>query len=133
MNPRILIVDDDERVLDALSRMFSEAGYAVQTHASGFGLIMAMRKFRPHVMLLDLEMPGLPGDAALRAIDGLDRVPFVTPEVVLFSGRPQDEIARRAELCNARWSVRKPASRMQLLEVIGDAMRVREETMAAPS
>ena len=62
---KILVVDDDPLVRDAVAQLLERAGFRVETHDSGFGLVMAIRTHRPDLVLLDVSMPGLRGDSAL--------------------------------------------------------------------
>ncbi len=120
---RILVVDDDPAILLALSTILRRAGYDVATHDSGFGLAMALRQFVPSVVLLDVDMPGLRGDAALRAASELDE--NVCPPVVLCSGLPDHELAERARRMGAADYLVKPVNRDQIVgcleRVIADA------------
>lgn len=57
---RILVVDDETDVVEALHKVLSEqANYEVRTATSGFQAGMEAERFKPHVMLLDLHL----GDA----------------------------------------------------------------------
>jgi CheY-like chemotaxis protein len=77
---RILVVDDDDRHLDMAREVLESEGYVVRTHASGFGVPGISQSFRPDLILLDIHLPGLPGDdvaAFLRADDRTRHVPIV--------------------------------------------------------
>jgi excisionase family DNA binding protein len=57
---RILVVDDEADVVEALHKVLSEqANYEVRTATSGFQAGIEAERFKPHVMLLDLHL----GDA----------------------------------------------------------------------
>jgi len=58
---RILVVDDDESHLTLASELLQDGAFEVHTRQSGFGILEAMSKFQPHLVLLDMMMPGLPG------------------------------------------------------------------------
>lgn len=91
---KILVVDDDPLVRDAVAQLLERAGFRVETHDSGFGLVMAIRTHRPDLVLLDVSMPGLRGDSALRALGHFEVEP---PRVALFSGLPQEELQAKAD------------------------------------
>lgn len=60
--PRVLVVDDDEDLLATVRTMLEEArGYQVETAASGFAAGLAVARFRPDAILLDIRMPGMDG------------------------------------------------------------------------
>lgn len=60
---KVLIVDDDSYVADFLKDFLEsrETVYEVQRTGISFMADKLMKKFRPHVLLLDLRMPGLSG------------------------------------------------------------------------
>lgn len=58
---KVLVVDDDLAVLDALRGLLSEEGYEVRVARSGIEAMSEARVWQPHVMLLDLRMPGMDG------------------------------------------------------------------------
>ena len=70
---RILIADDDAEVRDTLAEFFATAyrDCVVETVADGAAAVAAVRRAPPTLVLLDIEMPGLDGVAALRQIRAL--------------------------------------------------------------
>ena len=67
---RILIVDDDEEVGQLLTRLFTYSSSPVETMTatSGFEAGRLVQSFEPHVVLLDLMMPGVDGFEVCRDI-----------------------------------------------------------------
>ena len=59
----IVVVDDDESVLDMLRRAFEHEGWKVVTSRTPFGVAGLLEKHKPQVLVLDLMMPGLDGEA----------------------------------------------------------------------
>ena len=70
---RILIVDDEEETRDFLSEFLTLRGYKVLTASDGFEALTALRNERPHIVLLDIKMPGLDGVEVLRRIRAIDK------------------------------------------------------------
>ncbi len=67
--PRILIVDDDPKVLDLLVVALSlEQGYKVEAAQDGYEGLIKVGTFRPHLLILDLRMPGLDGFQVCRRV-----------------------------------------------------------------
>src|SRR5690242_12286113 len=57
--PTVLVVDDDQDTLDAMTMVLETAGVRVRTAASGFAAIDAVvAGLRPCLVLMDLRMPG---------------------------------------------------------------------------
>lgn len=68
---RVLIAENDTGLADLLSRALTdEAGYDVQIARSAFEAGAVADSFKPHVIFMDVEMPGLSGRETLRAIRG---------------------------------------------------------------
>ncbi len=65
---RVLVVDDDPDSADALARLLRLMGSQVQTAYDGLAAVDAAEQFRPHVVLLDLDMPRLDGYEACRRL-----------------------------------------------------------------
>ncbi|MCX5733834.1 MAG: response regulator [candidate division NC10 bacterium] len=87
---RILVVDDEPAVLEALDALLTREGHTVMRAQDGEGALSRAQAERPDIILLDLHLPGLSGFEVvtrLRQIPGLEAVPvvafsgkFVTPE-----------------------------------------------------
>jgi two-component system KDP operon response regulator KdpE len=65
---RILIVDDDPQIRRVMRVMLTGANYEVVDSRSGDDALLKLREFRPDLVLLDLNMPGMGGLEACRAI-----------------------------------------------------------------
>jgi two-component system chemotaxis response regulator CheY len=59
--PRILLVDDDPVVVDALSHMLEANGFACRTAANGFEALKVLRLTPPDILISDLRMPRMSG------------------------------------------------------------------------
>lgn len=62
MQYRILVVDDSAIVTKVVSEMLDRAGYVVESVNSALVATSRMVEFKPHIILLDLNMPGLAGE-----------------------------------------------------------------------
>jgi DNA-binding NtrC family response regulator len=61
MKPRILIIDDEKNIRDIFSLLLEEHGYETATAASGGAGIETAREFGPDAVLLDMNLPDMPG------------------------------------------------------------------------
>lgn len=62
---RVLIVDDDRSHLETTRELLEDEGYEVLVHAGPFGATERIMTARPDVVLLDVNMPALSGEALL--------------------------------------------------------------------
>lgn len=67
----ILIVDDDAAIGDLEQEVLERAGYAVERAYSGTEALLLLRDKRPALVLLDLMLPGLSGEALLPQLAGV--------------------------------------------------------------
>jgi DNA-binding response OmpR family regulator len=129
---RILLIDDDASLLDALSLAFEDAGHDVLTAADGQRGLEIVKKEKPDAVISDVNMPALDGFSLCRKLrEGGDHVPLV-----LLTSR-DDEIDEALGLeLGADDYVAKPFSTRVLLARVAallrrDAMRAAHETERA--
>jgi two-component system KDP operon response regulator KdpE len=65
---RILVVDDEPQIRRIMRAELTGAGYEVEDAKTGEEALDKVRTFRPDLMLLDINMPGMGGLAACRSI-----------------------------------------------------------------
>lgn len=90
---RLLIVDDSALMRKLLSDIFSrEAGFEVQTSRDGIDAMQQLHRFQPHVVSLDINLPGQDG------LECLSRIMVERPTpVVMFSALTEKGAASSAE------------------------------------
>src|ERR1700691_3902366 len=65
---RILVIEDDRAVQKALRRLFESEGFAVDIAGNGAEGLEMFRAAPPSVLVLDLSLPGHPGQDVCREI-----------------------------------------------------------------
>src|SRR6187200_2325822 len=76
--PKILIVDDDVRLRDLLSRYLTEQGFQVTAIADSSQLDKKLQRDPPHLLVLDLMLPGEDGLSVCRRLRGAgETVPII--------------------------------------------------------
>ena len=130
--PRILLIDDDASLLDALSLAFEDAGYEVLTAPDGQRGLDVVNKERPDAVISDVNMPGLDGFSLCRKLRASGNA---VPLVLLTSRDDEIDEALGLEL-GADDYVAKPFSTRVLLARITallrrDAMRATQQTERA--
>src|SRR2546423_218811 len=71
----LLVVEDDEKILEAISEYFSRAGYNVQTAEDGLSGVQAALNDRPDAIVLDLMLPKMDGLAVCRELR--EKAPYI--------------------------------------------------------
>lgn len=94
---RILIVESQQDTADVLSAALSnEANYQVSVTRTAFEAGAVAEAFKPHAMLLDLQVPGLTGREAIRGIRNLPEFAKVKLFAIAGPLRPgEDEMLRQ--------------------------------------
>jgi len=116
---RVHIVDDDDSLRVALSRLLSAAGYQTQSYACAGDFLVAHATMPSGCLLLDLHMPG-PDGLALQ--DALRQRGWTMPTVFL-SGRGDIRSSVKALKAGAHDFLTKPVDADTLLQAISAAVR----------
>ena len=118
MKPRILVVDDEPAVRDALRQVLEYEGMDIRTAGSGGEGLTLFEEFRPHVVVLDVKMAGLDGLEVLARLKAVD--PDAT--VVMISGHGTIATAVQATQRGAFDFLEKPLDADRLLVTLRNAM-----------
>jgi two-component system sensor histidine kinase/response regulator len=70
--PKILIIDDEEVVLDSCTQILKGSGHLIATAADGTKGLQILQEFHPDLVFVDLKMPGISGFEVLERIHELD-------------------------------------------------------------
>ncbi len=74
---RILVVDDDERIVDIFAFILSRDGYQVLTATDGFAALNLIEREHPDVIVLDVLLPGIDGIEICRRIKSSESTRFL--------------------------------------------------------
>ncbi len=78
MNARVLVVDDDRAIRDALARALELDGYEVDLASDGAAALTTIRDSRPDVAIVDVMMPNIDGLTFCRVLRAeKDRLPIL--------------------------------------------------------
>jgi DNA-binding response OmpR family regulator len=94
---RLLLVDDDVAHLDALAERLSAAGFTVATAASGRQALARLDEAWPDLVILDLLMPDMDGQALAARIKARADLPILVLSAIVEADSKADLIARYAE------------------------------------
>ena len=77
MATRILLVDDDHKIISLLKRGLAYEGFEVYTAPDGEAGLIAAKTYQPHLVLLDITMPGVDGFEVCRRLRLLDDIAII--------------------------------------------------------
>jgi two-component system response regulator MprA len=125
--PRVLVVEDDEDIAQALQRSLRMEGYEVRAAADGHAALEHRRSFAPDLVILDLGLPGLDGLEVARSLRAEDDVP-----ILILTAR--DALESRVEGLDAGADdyLVKPFERQELLARMRALLRRRPPRGSAP-
>ena len=115
MSPRplVLVADDDPDILLLITVTLERDGYEVVAARDGLGALKAAIECVPHLVLLDLMMPGLDGYEVTRRLRG-ERLTKDIPIVIVTAAAEEQQAARALE-AGADAYMKKPFSPRELL------------------
>ena len=132
---RVLVVDDRPDNMAVLTGMLGLAGFQTREASSGEEALARLESWSPHLILMDMKMPGMGGDEAVRRIrssEGRQKMPIIAVTASVF----EDEMQKVLEL-GVNGYIRKPFREEELFETIEGCLGVQylyeEETAPGPA
>jgi two-component system, OmpR family, response regulator MprA len=125
--PRVLVVEDDDDIAQALQRSLRMEGYDVRSASDGIAALEHERSFAPDLVILDLGLPGMDGLEVARNLRRNDDVP-----ILILTAR--DALESRVEGLDAGADdyLVKPFERQELLARMRALLRRRPPRGSAP-
>ncbi len=120
--PRVLVVDDDPQMLRYVRDVLSRANYTSTVTGEPAEVADLMHEVEPHLVLLDLVLPGADGIELMQTIRNIAQVP-----VIFLSAYGQDHVIARAFEMGAADYMVKPFSPTELTARIQAALRRQSE------
>jgi DNA-binding NtrC family response regulator len=117
MKARLLIVDDEDQFVEALSERLSMRTYDVTTSLTGEDAIEKITNYNFDVVILDVRLPGIEGTAVLREIKNLKPL----TEVIMLTGHGTVEMAIEGMKLGAFDFLMKPCETEDLILKIDKA------------
>ena len=125
--PRVLVVEDDEDIAQALQRSLRMEGYEVRAVPDGHAALEHGRSFAPDLVILDLGLPGLDGLDVARSLRAEDDVP-----ILILAARDAHESRVEGLDAGADDYLVKPFERQELLARMRALLRRRPPRGSAP-
>jgi two-component system nitrogen regulation response regulator NtrX len=119
MARRVLVVDDEGGVRDAMRQLLEYEGIEVRTVPSGDEALTLYPEFAPHLVFLDVKMAGLDGLETLTRLRQLD----AAAQVVMISGHGTIQTAVEATQRGAYDFLEKPLDTDRVLVTLRNALQ----------
>ena len=132
MPHKILVVDDDPDILDALSMILESKGYQVVTAQDGIEGLATLKAEKPDVMILDLLMPKMDGFAVCKELQDPRWSKYKDVPILILTSVREEASRRRYELetgleLDVDDYVEKPISPDVLLDRIGKLINKKKQ------
>lgn len=114
MPKKILVIDDEQMILNAIKVILEDMGYEVATFQDSSEGAEEAKKKDFDLIIVDLRMPGKTGDVITREI--IDKKPDA--KILILTGYPMDPLAKKALEAGAVSLVKKPFEIGKLLDFL---------------
>ena len=122
---RVMIAEDEESIIASLEFVMRKSGHEVCVVRNGADAIDQLPKFRPHLLLLDVMLPGKTGIEVCRAIRGMRE--FSEVRIIMLTAKGTRADAVRGAEAGADEYIIKPFSTRDLVagvdRLLGEIMR----------
>ena len=126
----VLVVDDNPTNLKLLRYLLSTRGYQVRTATDGDEVMSILQSFRPRLILMDIQLPGIDGLELTRRIKKAPETRDIVIIAVTASAMKGDEERTRAAGCDAY--VAKPIDTRALPALVEDYLGRRQPPGGTP-
>ena len=118
MGKKVLLIEDEPNIIEAVSFILSRDGWEVKTHSNGHDAMEAVRLRGPDLIILDVMLPGKSGFDILTEIRG--DAEFAETPVLMLTARGQMKDREMAERAGASQYMTKPFSNADVLAAVRD-------------
>ncbi|MCP3902694.1 MAG: response regulator [Planctomycetes bacterium] len=123
LTKRILVVDDDEKIIELFRDMFGpDDRFELKTAGTGYDAGLLTEKFRPHLVLLDFMLPDINGNLVCDRIKS--NADTSDTKVVIVSGVVNQEDIDELMAKGADAFVKKPFDVRELMQQVEDLLEV---------
>lgn len=120
-DPRVLVVEDDDAMRDAISEILFMYGFLVAVAQDGTGALELAAHEDFDVVVCDVRIPGIDGHAVTRKLRNRE----APPEVVMVTAYPGWRVTAEAYASGVFSMMQKPLNLVALATVVGEALRKR--------
>ncbi len=118
MSRKVLLIEDEPNITEAIRFLLTREGWQVETHAEGSDAIDVISSARPDLVILDVMLPGKSGMDILRELRELSE--FQSLPVLMLTARGQSRDREMAEQAGVSRFMTKPFSNVEVLTAVRD-------------
>ncbi|MNM97631.1 Transcriptional regulatory protein SrrA [compost metagenome] len=118
LREKILLVDDDKEILNLLKIYLGNEGYSILKASDGYSALHMLSKETPHLVILDVMMPGIDGIEVCREIRQTMNIP-----IIMLSAKGQNTDKITGLLTGADDYITKPFDPLELVVRVKTLLR----------
>ncbi|APX21800.1 MAG: two-component system response regulator [Rhodobacteraceae bacterium] len=116
MSKRVMLIEDEPNIIEAISFILSREGLSVDTHSDGTTANDKLRASPPDLLILDVMLPGKSGYDILRELR--EEADTAELPVLMLTARGQSRDREMAERAGVSAFMTKPFSNAEMLEQV---------------
>ncbi|SLN75268.1 response regulator transcription factor [Ruegeria meonggei] len=118
MSRRVLLIEDEPNIAEAIRFLLTREGWQVETHADGADALQVIQGASPDLVILDVMLPGKNGMEILRELRTLEDMQGLP--VLMLTARGQSRDREMAENAGVSRFMTKPFSNTEMLTAVRD-------------
>ncbi|UAB89668.1 response regulator [Ruegeria sp. SCSIO 43209] len=118
MSRKVLLIEDEPNITEAIRFLLTREGWQVETHAEGTDAVQVILSARPNLVILDVMLPGKSGMDVLRDLREHDDMKALP--VLMLTARGQSRDREMAEQAGVSRFMTKPFSNTEVLTAVRD-------------
>jgi len=116
MGKRVLVIEDEPNIIEAINFILSRDGWSVDTHSNGHDAVDVVLAKAPNLVILDLMLPGRSGYDILKDLRAHPQTAQLP--VLMLTARGQNKDRDMAQRLGASRFMTKPFSNAEVLEAL---------------
>ena len=118
MSRRVLLIEAEPNIIEAIRFLLTRDGWDVNTHSDGTNAVEVVQEAKPDLVILDMMLPGRSGMDILR--DLREIVELAGLPVLMLTARGQSRDRDMAEKAGVSRFMTKPFSNTEVLTAVRD-------------
>ncbi|AFY75481.1 response regulator with CheY-like receiver domain and winged-helix DNA-binding domain (plasmid) [Synechococcus sp. PCC 7502] len=123
--PSILVVDDEPNNFDVIETFLSNQDYQLHYVASGKEAITSLDLLQPHLILLDVMMPGMDGLQVCKEIKAMPQ--WSNVPIIMATALTDKKDLAQALFVGADDFISKPINRLELMARVHSMLRIKNQ------